>query len=177
MLLDSKGNVPNPPAFFPSSLPLPFSTPATQARGREYTSLSTDAPLLQKKSGERRLWGEGASVHRLRTYDGRKPESFPGEYSLYKWQLMVLLLSSFRFSKGNQATRTTFIFQWCNQWTEKNNTWEYTSFYYVKYIPSMALTSSKGRADCHALLRLTKSFSRQVLSSYCSGAVASQLKR
>ena len=60
---------------------------------------------------------------------------------------------------------------------EKKNTWEYTSFYYVKYIPSMALTSSKGRADCRALLRLTKSFWLQVLSSYCSGAVASQLRR
>ena len=43
---------------------------------------------------------------------------------------------------------------------EKKNTWEYTSFYYVKYIPSKALTSSKGRADCRALSRLTKSFSR-----------------
>ena len=41
----------------------------------------------------------------------------------------------------------------------------------------MALTSRKGRADCRALLRLTKSFSRHVLSSYCSGAVASQLRR
>jgi len=44
---------------------------------------------------------------------------------------------------------------------ERKNTWKYTSFYYVKYIPSIALTSSKGRADYRALLRLTKSFSRQ----------------
>lgn len=113
----------------------------------------------QKQSGERRLLGKGgvcAQAKDKRAH-GRKPESFPG------------------FSE--RKTKQHDFYSFSGVIDEKKNTQEYTSFYYVKYIPSMAVTctkKTKDRADCRALFRLTKSSSPQVLSTYCSGAVASQ---
>ena len=81
----AKGTSPIPLPFSLPPYPYPFRHLLRRLEEENTLAWVQMPPSLQKKSGERRLWGEGASVHRLRTYDGRKPESFPGEYSLYKW--------------------------------------------------------------------------------------------